>query len=77
MRLLIYGFNEACLDIAASYLKFEDESTNVIQFCTTSKGGLPQLYYIFRKQEMFGTDFKMVACSVTGELILLDIQQRK
>ena len=64
-RLLTYGLNEACLDIATSYLKFGDESMSKIQFCTTLKGDLPNLSYIFRKPEPLGTEFKTVTCSVT------------
>ena len=50
---------------------------SVIRFSTTSKGNLPHLYYIFRKMEPLGMDFNTVDCSVTGYLVLLDIQQGK
>ena len=60
-RLLIDGFKEACSNIVASCLKVKYESMSVIQFCTASKGGLPHLYYIFRKPEPLGTEFKTVA----------------
>ena len=46
-RLLIYGLNKACSNIASSYLKVEDCSMSAIKFCTTSKRNLPHLYYIF------------------------------
>ena len=36
-----------------------------IRFCVTSKGNLPQLFYIFRKPEPLGEEFKTVVCSVT------------
>ena len=72
---MIDGFNEACSNVASSYLKFEDESMSAIQFRTTSKGELPHLSYIPRNPELLGTDFKTISCSVTGALILLDIQR--
>ena len=50
---------------------------STIQFCTTSKGNLPHLSYIFRKPEPFGAEFKKFACSVTGSLIFIDIQRGK
>ena len=53
-RLLIHGFNEACKNIAASYLKVEDESMGEIHFRTTVKGDLPHLSYILRKPEPLG-----------------------
>ena len=61
MRLLIYGFNEACSNIATSYIKVGDESMSAIRFLTRSKGDLPYLSYIFRKPEPFGTEFKISA----------------
>ena len=48
-----------------------------IRFCTTPKGELPHLSYIFRNTGMPGTEFNTVACSVTGSLIFLDIQRGK
>ena len=68
MRLLIDGF---------SYCKVGDESMSVIQFCTTSKGDLPYLYYVFRKTEPLGAEFMMVACYVKVSLVFLDIQRGK
>ena len=73
-RLLIYGFNKACSNIAASYLKVGYESMSAIRFCTTSKGDLPHLSYIFRNPEPLGVEFNTVVFSVTGYLIFLDIQ---
>ena len=54
-KCLIYGLNEANKNIAASYLKFGDESMSVISFRATAKGNLPHLSYIFRKPEPLGT----------------------
>ena len=44
--LLIDGFNEACKNIAASYMKVGDESTSAIHFRTTEKGNSTYLFYI-------------------------------
>ena len=73
-RLLIDGFNEACSNIAASYLKVGDESMSAIQFQTKSKGKLPDLSYILHNLEPPGMEFNNVACSVTGALVFLEIQ---
>ena len=74
MKLLIYGFNKACSNIAASHLKVRDESMSAIQFRTTSKGDLPHLSYISCNPEPLGAEFNTVACSVTGSLLFLEIQ---
>ena len=44
---LIYGFNEACSNIDASYIKVRDESMSAIQFSTISMGDLPHLSDIY------------------------------
>ena len=75
MRFLIDGFNKACSNIATSYLKIGDESMSEIKFHKMLKGGLPHLYYILHNLEPLGTEFKMAACSVTGSLILLEIER--
>ena len=49
VKVLIGGFNEACKNIAASYLKVGNDSMSVIRFRTTSKGDLFNLSYIYRK----------------------------
>ena len=77
VRLFIYGFNEACSNIARSYLKVRDEFMSVIQFRTMSKGNLLHLYYIFRNLEPLGTYFKTVSCFVTWALIFLEIHRGK
>ena len=64
--MFIYGFNEACENIAASYLKVGDDSMSAIRFWTTAKWDLPHLSYIFRNPEPLGTDFNTVACYVTA-----------
>ena len=70
-KLLFDGFNTACNNIAASFLKVGDESMSAIRFRTTAKGNLPHLSYIFRKPETLGTEFKIVACSITGALLFI------
>ena len=48
---------------------------SAIRFQTTSKGKLPHLSYMFRKPEPLGTEFKAVACSVTGYLLFIEVQK--
>ena len=76
-KTFIDGFNTASKNIAASFLKVGDESMSAIRFLKTAKGNLPHLSYIFRKPEILGTEFKTVACSVTGELLFIEIQRGK
>ena len=76
-KLLFDGFNTACKNIAASFLKVGDESMSAIRFRTTAKGNLPHLSYIFRKPEPLGTKFKTVVCSVTGALLFIKVQRGK
>ena len=59
-RLLIFGFNEARSNIAASYLRLGGDSMSAIPFHTTSKEDLPHFFNIFRNPEPFGTDFNTV-----------------
>ena len=76
-KKLFDGFNTACKNIAASFLKVGDESMSAIRFRTTTKGNLPHLSYIFRKPEPLGTEFKTVVCSVTGALLFIEVQRVK
>ena len=64
-KFLIDGFNDACKNIAAIYLKVGDESMSEIRFWTTAKGNLPHFTYILRKPDPLWAEFKTVACSVT------------
>ena len=75
--LLIYGFNEACNNVAASFLKIGDNSMREIRFKTTAKGNLPHLSYIFCKPKPMGTEFKTVVFSITGALILIELKRGK
>ena len=76
-NLLIYGFNMACNNIAASFLKVWNESMSALRFQKTAKGNLPHLSYILRKTDPLGTEFKTVACSVTGALLFIEVQRGK
>ena len=70
---LIDGFNEVSNNIASGYLKVGNDSMSEIRFCTTQKGKLPHLSYIFCKTEPMGDEFKTVARSITGTLIFKGI----
>ena len=59
-KLLFDGFDTACKNIAASFLKVGDECMSEISFWTTAKGNLPHLSYIFRKLEPLGTEFRQL-----------------
>ena len=74
---LFDGFNNLCKNISASFLKVGDESMSAIRFRTTAKGNLPHLSCIFRKPDLPGTEFKTVACSVTGALLFIKVQRGK
>ena len=45
----------------------------MIRFWTTAKGNLPHLSYILLKPELLGTEFKEVACSVTGGFLFIEV----
>ena len=75
-KFLIDGFNGEC-NIVASYLKVGDESMSTINFPMKAKWNLPHLSYIFRKPEPLGTEFKTVACYVTGALLFIEVQRGK
>ena len=71
--MLIDFSNEACNNIAVSYLKVGYESMSVIRFWTMVKGNLPHLSYIIRNPYPLGTEFKTIACCVTGALIFIEL----
>ena len=50
---------------------------SAIRFWTTEKGNLPHLSYIFRKTDPLGTNFKTVACSLTGALLFIEVLRGK
>ena len=73
--MLIYGFNEACKNIASGFLKVGDESRSAICFRTKVEGNLTHLSYIYYNLEPLEKYFKTLACSVTGESLFIDIQR--
>ena len=73
--LLFNVFNTACKNIAARFLKLGDELMSAIRLRTMVKGNFPPLSYIFRQPEPLGTEFKTVACSVTGALLFIEVQR--
>ena len=75
--MLFDGFNVACQNIAAIFLKVGDESMSAVLFRTTAKGNLTHLSYILCKTEPLGTDFKKIACYVTDALIFIEVQRGK
>ena len=75
--MLIYGLNNSCNNIAASYLKACGESMSENIFWTTVTGELPHVHYILRNPEPPGTEFNTVACSVTGSFLFVEIQRGK
>ena len=50
---------------------------SAIRFQTTTEGNLPHLSYILCNPEPLGTEFKTVACSITGALISLEVHRIK
>jgi hypothetical protein len=52
--------------IAASVIKLLDEFMSAWQPRKDKTGGLPNISFILRKPEPLGTEFKSMACSVTG-----------
>ena len=68
-KLLIDGFNEACKDIAANYMRIGDGYMSAISFQTTLNGDLPHLSYILRNMDPLKIYCKTVDCCVTRVLI--------
>ncbi len=61
--------------IKASFLKTMDESMSAFWPQTRSTGNLPHLSYIMHKPEDLGTEFKVIACAMTGIILHLEIQK--
>ena len=68
---LINVSNESCNNISDSYLRVGNDSMIEIIFQTTSKGDLPNLYYIFHKIERLGEIFNNVDYYITCALLLI------
>ena len=75
--MLIYGFNAACNDIDASFLKVGDESMSEICFRKTAKGNLLHLFYAYQNSEPLEAEFKTVACYIKRALLFIEVQRGK
>jgi hypothetical protein len=70
--LLVDGYNANRRGwLAASVRKTLDESMCAYRPRTSKTGGWPNISYILRKPEPLGTEFKVIACSVTGKLAVV------
>jgi Transposase IS4 len=70
----LYNENRA-RRIISSTVKVLEESMSAFRPQTTKNGNLPHLSYIERKSENLGTEFKVVADSVLGCCLYLEIQK--
>ena len=73
----IDGFNVARKNISASSMKVGDDFMSAIRFRMTEKGNLTHFPYIFRKPDPLGTEFKTFACSITWDLIFVEVHRMK
>ena len=60
--------NNRAKTVAASVIKLLDETMSAWRPRKDKTGGLPNISFILRKPEPLGTEFKSMACSVTGIL---------
>ncbi len=69
---LIDAFNKnRSKTVAASVIKLLDESMSAWRPRKDKTGGLPNISFILRKPEPLGTEFKSMACSLTGIYFIL------
>jgi hypothetical protein len=69
--LMVDGYNKNRNQwVAASVHKVLDESMSTWKPRTSKRGGLPRISFIFRKPKPLGTEFKDIACAVTGKSLL-------
>jgi hypothetical protein len=69
--LFVDGFNKNRHDwVAASVRKTLNESMSAFRPRTSKTGGWPNISFILRKPEPLGTEFKDIACAVTGMCML-------
>jgi len=61
--------------VNASFMKVMDESMSAFHPQTWVTGNLPHLSFILRKPENLGTEFKVMACPITGIILFLEIQK--
>jgi hypothetical protein len=70
IMLMVDGFNaNRHAWVAASVRKVLDESMSAYRPLTSKTGGFPHLSFILRKPESLGTEFKTIACVVTGTYV--------
>ena len=75
---LIDNFNKNRFEkVAASRIKVLDESMSAWRPRKDKTGGLPNISFIKRKPEPLGTEFKTVACGVSGIMLYMEIQRGK
>jgi hypothetical protein len=68
VMLMVDGYNaNRHAWIAASVRKTLDESMSAFRPRTSKTGGFPNISFILRKPEPLGTEFKTIACTVTGK----------
>jgi hypothetical protein len=68
VMLLVDGFNKNRHQwVAASARKVLNESMSAYRPRTSQTGGFPNISFILRKPEPLGTEFKDIACAVTGK----------
>jgi hypothetical protein len=78
VKLLVDGYNNNRHDwVAASVRKMLDESMSAFRPRTSKTGCFPNISYILRKPEPLGTEFKTIACTVTGKSIVVVLSLRK
>jgi hypothetical protein len=72
--LMVDGYNSNRKEwVAASVHKVLDESMSAFKPRTSKAGVLPHLSFILRKPEPLGTEFKVIACTVTGKLPFVNV----
>ena len=72
VKSLIDGFNNnRAQNVVASHCNLADETMSSWSPTTTKYGGLPFLSFILRKPTPLGTEFKTMACTVLGEIIMM------
>ena len=75
---LVAEFNSNRFEtVAASKIKVLDESMSAWRPRKDKTGGLPNISFIKRKPEPLGSEFKTLACGVSGIMLYLEIQRGK
>ena len=75
LSLVQEEFNEnSSRVVMSSFEKVLDELMSGFRPQTRKNGDLPNLYFIPRKPEPFGAEFKAICCVVTAIMIWIDLQ---